>query len=44
MELTFGLLSAIALVFTTAIVVTVWELLERWEERPDDTHFPEGVD
>jgi hypothetical protein len=42
MDFTLGLLSAVALIIMTAVVVTVWELFEKWEveaQRRDDDPF-----
>ena len=47
MDFTLGLLSAIALIFTTAVVVAVWERFERWEgglNKGTTTRFPERSD
>jgi hypothetical protein len=47
MDFTLGLLAAVALIIMTAVVVTIWELFERWEGRLDEgttTRFPEGSD
>ena len=47
MDFTLGLLAAVALIIMTAVVVTVWELFERWEgglNKGMTTRFPESSD